>query len=471
MNNQDKLLDKLLVRVYDVGFGDCIYIRVPDRYPDPDTGQVKQEQRHILIDCGTVGKIDYDERSTISSSYDPIRKALSDLRKMLPEVKGQRRLDLLVVTHPHQDHISGFSPSRMRGISSSHVWLSVFMDKHHTQAKKSFAFEELAFRATLSLLRRGLRVGPGLLEAMQAMQGNDKYLEMLQKTLPKKSVPKEPLYVSRDIADRRNQDERRVHSIVYKEDTTCFQGFEEEGTRLRVLAPEWDIDGHYLDSEKLHYLSLLDRYPEPDDAEFLLSMAEDSGSIPKGAATMEKVDLPPNISQTDFQALRHGMRYSALRFHQDDDHLKNDVSIVLLLEWRGRKLLFTGDAEWRGGYEKDKHNGGWDVLLEKEDQAGHKHLAKLDFLKVGHHGSENATPWYSNTTQQPILDELLPKAQRDNAKIVVSTCRTDKWKESVPCSGLVGKKAGLLREHGTVLLTNEEGDLEEGQHYIQVTFD
>lgn len=92
----------------------------------------------------------------------------------------------------------------------------------------------------------------------------------------------------------------QTHTIVFREDTTCFQGFQEEGTRLRVLAPEWDIDGHYLGPEKLHYLSLLDRYPEPDDYESLLSMAEDMGTMPKSAATMEIVDLPPNISQTDF---------------------------------------------------------------------------------------------------------------------------------------------------------------------------
>ena len=36
------MADKLLVRIYNVGLGDCIYLRVPDENDDV----------HILIDCG-----------------------------------------------------------------------------------------------------------------------------------------------------------------------------------------------------------------------------------------------------------------------------------------------------------------------------------------------------------------------------------------------------------------------------------
>ena len=35
--------DKLLIRVYAVGFGDCIYVRIPDG----------ESHYHVLIDCGT----------------------------------------------------------------------------------------------------------------------------------------------------------------------------------------------------------------------------------------------------------------------------------------------------------------------------------------------------------------------------------------------------------------------------------
>ena len=30
--------------------------------------------------------------------------------------------------------------------------------------------------------------------------------------------------------------------------------------------------------------------------------------------------------------------------------VENNLSVVLLLEWHGRRLLFSGDAEWSDGY-------------------------------------------------------------------------------------------------------------------------
>ena len=78
--------DKLLIRVYAVGFGDCIYVRIPDG----------ESHYHVLIDCGT------------SDSAAILKKVLDDVFSMLPkDEEGKKRLDLLVATHPHADHIKG----------------------------------------------------------------------------------------------------------------------------------------------------------------------------------------------------------------------------------------------------------------------------------------------------------------------------------------------------------------------------
>ena len=57
---------KLLVRAYNVGFGDCFYVRIPNA----DDGF------HILIDCGKKG------------SAEPLRKALGHLQSELPDAGG-----------------------------------------------------------------------------------------------------------------------------------------------------------------------------------------------------------------------------------------------------------------------------------------------------------------------------------------------------------------------------------------------
>jgi beta-lactamase superfamily II metal-dependent hydrolase len=78
------------------------------------------------------------------------------------------------------------------------------------------------------------------------------------------------------------------------------------------------------------------------------------------------------------------------------------------MEWQGRKLLFVGDAEQKS----------WAFMANNKD------LLPVGFLKVGHHGSINATP------PDPILEMVLPEARRSKAVALVSTCPCA-WK-SVP---------------------------------------
>src|SRR6185503_12171011 len=71
----------------------------------------------------------------------------------------------------------------------------------------------------------------------------------------------------------------------------------------------------------------------------------------------------------------------------------NNQSLAVLFTFKGRKLLFVGDAQ----------AGNWEHWLFDADQPDKKASGKLtksaeqilssiDFYKVGHHGSANATP-------------------------------------------------------------------------------
>jgi hypothetical protein len=160
------------------------------------------------------------------------------------------------------------------------------------------------------------------------------------------------------------------------------------------------------------------------------------------AKEVKERTVPQNIGSADFDRLKERLQSNALAFALEEGHLVNNTSVVLLLEWRGRRLLFTGDAEYKtafeGEYREGRSNGSWNVMWEKQ----RKHLRQpLDFLKVGHHGSENATPWTAVTLgegegasrsrrQHPIndiLDALLPLPAEDespSAMAVVSTERS-----------------------------------------------
>ena len=58
----------------------------------------------------------------------------------------------------------------------------------------------------------------------------------------------------------------------------------------------------------------------------------------------------------------------------------NGESLVLVLEVGNARLLLTGDAEV----------GTWQTILQSPDALAL--ASSATFLKVGHHGSHNATP-------------------------------------------------------------------------------
>jgi phosphoribosyl 1,2-cyclic phosphodiesterase len=86
--------------MYNVGLGDCIYLRVPD----------KNKQVHILIDCGNKysdGKL--------------LEECITKLKAELPKVEGKPHLDLLVVSHPHEDHHKGFEEATFFDMKIDHL--------------------------------------------------------------------------------------------------------------------------------------------------------------------------------------------------------------------------------------------------------------------------------------------------------------------------------------------------------------
>ena len=132
------------------------------------------------------------------------------------------------------------------------------------------------------------------------------------------------------------------------------------------------------------------------------------------------------------------MMSNGLAFAAKDTTIQNNLSVVLLVEWTKRRLLFVGDAEWDHEFKEGKDNGSWNVDVAKR----RKLLAgPVDFLKIGHHGSVNATPHPAGRRPKPtkaksgpkpgdsvfdILDTLLPvpkKGAKPTAQAVVSTER------------------------------------------------
>jgi hypothetical protein len=389
------MADKLLIRLFDVGLGDCIYCRIPGAHKEG-------RDFHMLIDCGTL------------SSTSKLAYAIDKLKPLLPEISGKRRIDLLVVTHEHKDHMTGFGMKLWDDLSFGAIWMSAAMDPNHPEAEKAKKLHSFAAAAMAEALRLNLALGPELSGLAETMALNENAMKTLRETLPRASGIK-PTY---------------VHAASSKSNLALPLA----GAMISVLAPERDIDFYYLGD-----------VGDPSLRSALGLIEAGLPSVSAAVPAPDAIELPQNLDPADFRQLRARMLSAALAFADLDGKVCNNTSVVLLLEWKGKRLLFVGDAEWDGAFKKGKGNCSWNVMwnLRKGKLNG-----SLVFLKIGHHGSVNATPWSQTQAANKgeplaILDAILPVGSKAKAKAVVSTERGRF--ETIPRSDLLAEIGPRVR--------------------------
>ena len=398
---------KLLIRAYNVEVGDCIYCRIPKGR----NLNGKIDDLHILIDCGSLGGINC------------LKAAVADLETRLPDAgDGRKRLDLLVATHEHKDHIAGFDPDFFTNIKIENIWMSASMDPEHPQATRSFQLRSLATMAMRNIASMNLSLSPELENLVELYSiNNDGAMDALRTKLPAMN----------------NVTPKYVHAGMTPEEL----GLPLNDVKINILGPEYDIDRFYLGKEA-------------DDS--LLGLMA-TGSVFKNEPTNPAAPAPANISHSDFRRLQSRMMSSAFAFAELSGKVMNNTSVVLLIEWKGKRLLFVGDAEWDSRFKEGKSNCTWNVMWNQRKNLLQK---PIDFLKVGHHGSENATPWNDLQTEKvteasEILDAILPLPRgrsRPTAQAIVSTKR--KNYDVIPCSALlteIGKRVKSVKNYSEEL--------------------
>ncbi|MGB5987493.1 MAG: hypothetical protein WBG37_19465 [Desulfobacterales bacterium] len=410
------MADELLVRMYNVELGDFIYLRVPDT----------DGELHILIDCGTL------------SAEEVLTARLADLKAELPQdAQGKWVIDLLVVTHPHLDHHKGLTPELFDDFVVKNLWLSPVYDRNNPDAVGFFALKAATQRALTSLA--GFAEGQLKVE-VDGLLAMDKS-EIIEHLVGGMGQGLTPLFVSAETP---------------AEDLKLFKS---EQIHFRALSPMANIDGYYMGGPGLD-VSLSESDPgftfgtealsaEQSEA-FSKFLAEGYERLYRGEGQGEP-DEPHNISTLDFMTLRARLKSNALALAQMTGKIENNLSVVLLLEWHGHRLLFTGDAEWdaayKGAVKAGRCNGAWNVMwaMHKDELSN-----PMDFLKVGHHGSENATPWAPKEEDKPehpinqVLYAMLPLDRKDQALAVVSTERGNRY-PSIPSGELLMELAKRVK--------------------------
>lgn len=356
------MIRSLRVRMYRMGFGDSFLLSF-----DGDEGG-----RHILIDCGSIteGQAHVD------------RVAADVVAACTPAGGGPPRLELVVATHRHRDHVGGFKNAVWAGVEVGEVWMPWTEDPDDPDARR-ILHRQSAFAMALAMalgprkfdpdaepLAAAMRAGaaPSPAAAAYATALNALTNEAAMTTLHKGFAGRPP--------------RRFLPSKGVAGEVRTLAGL--PGLRVHVLGPPRDE------------AAMADM--EPPDEESWRNLVRRGAAKASGATDARatngafrpswRIDRPAFLAQVDGSSFNEADEKEADDLAEEPDgdlaaaidRAVNNTSLILMFEVGDHWLLFPGDAQW----------GGWAASLQ--DPAGRRLLEKTTLYKVGHHGSDNASP-------------------------------------------------------------------------------
>lgn len=391
------------IRMYNVGFGDAFRVTVR---------QGRQTWR-MLVDCGV------HSQGMARPISDSVRNVISDLAADCGD--GPPHLDVVVATHHHQDHISGFAEDDWTAVHVNEVWVPFVEDSKDADAKKLRRAHSLAAQKLQGLINARLagltgrdkdaaeKLNAALTFAVNS-SGNEKATDRL---------------LSRNGTRFANEPEVRFLPSKTREDNTIEAG--KCGVRAHVLGPSRDP-------------KMLKRMDPPARAGWLTLNLDDESTEDSDKdwqlfninyVIADKAQIPKTLSDAKTRMKLHNLTndMGLLAAASVLEQSVNNTSVFFVLEVAGLRMLFPGDAQF----------GAWEHVRTNPDALAL--IDNVDFYKVGHHGSHNATP------KPYILDEW---AKPGDA--MVPWGLVERWKKTIPKRELLD---ALTEKHHRVILPAE----------------
>lgn len=370
----------LTVRMYDVGFGDCFLLFIP--LPD---GRTKK----VLFDCGS---IKYGPSTENMEAV--VDRIIEDVRDPIDHTP---RIDVIVATHRHKDHIIGFDSSAWDQVVVGEVWLPWTEDPEDHKA--------------VEIRSHQMRIAEILTDRIKKAQAKQSH--------------NFGLHMAEELSMNAMTNDGAVNTLV--------NGFSGSPRRIYLSDQDTSISTDLLPEVKIHVLGpsededIINKELKPKAGETYLKMSE-TGRDDDGEHPM------PFRSEWSVSLKEYQLRYNQLskkistdeqkRIQSFDEEMDgamamvldraiNGTSLFLVFQIGSATLLFPGDAQL----------GTWRLVLDKHSDL----LAKVDFYKVGHHGSFNATP-------QKFVEYLVKHSPP--VQLMLSVYPTQKWL-SVPKQELI----------------------------------
>ena len=325
------------IRMYRPGFGDCFLVSFG----------AAPSARHVLVDFGAHM---HGEIGTMDGIMDNL------------ETITNKKLELIVATHAHRDHISGFGKfaDRFADFQIGEVWLP-WTDDPDDKDAAALEKKQLALYNTLN---KHLRV------ALKATESDPKYAAALHALSNLAGNDKAKSELARGFGTGAKVQYLKAGVSIAKVGAAT-------GLSAEILSPP----------KEKEFFSRMD---PPANQRFLAAPGDMSGAIRpfpnleirKGQRDYQAIvkDKQPLVAAKEITKL-HGLAEApASRLALALDNVRNNTSLVIVFRYRGKSLLFPGDAQW----------GNWQSWIGTDD--ARNLLSELDFFKIAHHGSDNATP-------------------------------------------------------------------------------
>lgn len=420
-------IDEITVRMYCHGFGDCFLL----------TFSSKGEPAYrMVIDCGM-----------LTGNSDTLKQAIADIKE---ECEGH--LDLVVQTHEHKDHISGFN---LRGKDKKLLWDDIEVDNtwlawtENTdpggdnlaiELKKKFKKKKQALARALKMYNDRINATSHKNLMASEFRGTDyhsaqqRYASALQQIL-------NFFDIGPDMVDKSLGMSEDALGLTMKDAMNYF--IERNKTNGTPHIKFWN-PGDFADAEttgirgiNFYFLGppknydLLKKMDDKEHIEMYLSelgladnfyMALTENVATDGAARSpfhEKYHLAEDeISKEDLKDddhVRNLYRMSKNKWRNIEtdwlhnagtlalhlDSYTNNTSLVIAMEFEssGKVLLFVADAQignWISWTEPESEDSTvpklkWQVGNGSKKITAVDLLERTVFYKVGHHASHNAT--------------------------------------------------------------------------------
>jgi len=372
---------------YQIGFGDCFLLAFT--YPG--------KTRHVLIDFGTTAA---PSKSALSTTELQMRIA-QDIT-----AKCSKGLDILVVSHRHADHLSGFETGKKEEASGDLI----------KRLNPRLIIQPWTEDPDLQEKAKGSVTAPAPAHAFMAMLDNiQAYSETIRQEAARMKVKRmnvgsralKRLEFYGETSVKNLSAVKNLIAMGKEKNTKSEYVFYKKQLKTKKLLPGVKIT--VLGPPTIEQYAQVRKMRKSDEAEFWHLCAQAADFQANGGTQALFKDYisskkPMNVRwlASRMQRLR-GQELQAIVTLMDQ--AMNNTSVILLFEFNGKKLLFPGDAQIEN----------WEYALkvapDKEENL--EMLRDVNLYKVGHHGSLNATPktmweqFANKTTDANAVDRLV----------------------------------------------------------------